>query len=50
VQILLATPEANPSEIATQIGKSRQAVYGYSDELEAAGKLHRNGPGIRVTS
>jgi hypothetical protein len=33
----------NPSDIAEQMGKSRQTVYDYFDELEAAGKLHRNG-------
>ena len=43
LQILSQNPEANPSEIAEQIGRSRQTVYDYFDELEAAGKLHRNG-------
>ncbi len=43
LHILSINPTANPSEIASQIGKSRQTVYGYFDELEAAGKLHRNG-------
>ena len=43
LQILSNNPAANPSEIADQIGKSRQTVYDYFDELEAVGKLHRNG-------
>ena len=43
LQILTDNPTANPSEIAAQIGKSRQTVYDYFDELEATGKLHRNG-------
>jgi predicted HTH transcriptional regulator len=43
LQILSDNPTANPSDVADQIGKSRQTVYDYFDELEAAGKLHRNG-------
>jgi len=43
LQILSQNPVANPAEIAEQIGKSRQTVYDYFDELETAGKLHRNG-------
>jgi winged helix-turn-helix DNA-binding protein len=43
LQILSTNPTMNPSDIADQIGKSRQTVYDYMDELEAAGKLHRNG-------
>jgi predicted HTH transcriptional regulator len=43
LQILSDNPAASPSEIAEQIGKSRQTVYDYFDQLETAGKLHRNG-------
>lgn len=43
LQILAGDPATNPSKIAEQIGKSRQTVYDYFDELEAAGKLQRNG-------
>jgi hypothetical protein len=43
LQILAHDPTTNPSAIARQIGKSRQTVYDYFDELEATGKLHRNG-------
>ena len=43
LEILSAYPATSPTEISAQIGKSRQTVYGYFDELEAAGRLHRNG-------
>ena len=36
-------PDASVTELAKVIGKSRQTVYNYLDELEAAGRLHRNG-------
>jgi hypothetical protein len=49
LQILADNPTANPSEIAVRIGKSRQTVYDYLDELEAVGKLHRNGSGLKVS-
>jgi DNA-binding IclR family transcriptional regulator len=48
LRILSRNPAATPPEIAMLIGKSRQTVYDYLDELEAAGKLHRNGS-ISVT-
>jgi hypothetical protein len=44
LQILSENPTVHPSEIAAQIGKSRQTVYDYFNELEGSGKLHRNGP------
>jgi len=43
LQILSDNPTTSPLEIANEIGKSRQTVYDYFHELEAAGKLHRNG-------
>ena len=43
MQILTDNPATSPPKIADQIGKSRQTVYDYLDELEAVGKLHRNG-------
>jgi hypothetical protein len=43
LEILSANPTISPPEIADLIGKSRQTVYGYLDELEVAGRLHRNG-------
>ena len=42
-EILSVNPAMGPPEIAARIGKSRQTVYDYFNELEAAGKLHRNG-------
>jgi hypothetical protein len=49
LQILSTNPTINPSELADQIGKSRQTVYDYLDELESVGKIHRNGSGLKVT-
>ena len=43
VSYLRSNPDATVSELARVIGKSRPTVYNYLDELEAAGKLHRNG-------
>jgi hypothetical protein len=43
VTYLTSNPDATVSELARVIGKSRPTVYNYLDELEAAGKLHRNG-------
>lgn len=36
-------PDASVSELAKVIGRSRATVYNYLDELEQAGRLHRNG-------
>ena len=43
VSYLTSNPDATVSELARVIGKSRPTVYNYLDELEAAGRLHRNG-------
>ena len=43
LEIVLANPAITPPEIAGLIGKSRQTVYSYLNELETVGKLHRNG-------
>lgn len=40
---LSTKPGASVTELAKLIGKSRQTVYNYLDELEAAGKVNRNG-------
>jgi hypothetical protein len=42
-QILTADPTANLTDIARQIGRSRQTVYDYLEEMEAVGTIHRNG-------
>lgn len=36
-------PDATVTELARLVSRSRQTVYNYLDELEAAGKVHRNG-------
>lgn len=43
LHILSTNPNISPPEIAEKIGKSRQTVYDYFQELEATGKIHRNG-------
>lgn len=43
LQILTDNPTVSLTDIARQLGRSRQTVYDYFDELEATGKLHRNG-------
>ena len=46
---LSSDPDATITELARLIGKSRTTVYSYLDELEQAGKVHRNGQ-ITVSS
>jgi hypothetical protein len=36
-------PDATVTELARLVNRSRQTVYNYLDELEQAGKVHRNG-------
>lgn len=48
LQILSEDPAINLIDIARKIGRSRQTVYDYLDEMEDAGKIHRNGSGIRI--
>jgi hypothetical protein len=43
LQLLASNPTVSPTEIAAQIGRSRQTVYDYFAELEANGRIHRNG-------
>jgi hypothetical protein len=43
VEHLTGHPDASVSELARLINRSRTTVYSYLDELEAAGKVHRNG-------
>lgn len=42
-------PDAGPSDAGRAIGVSRQTVYTYNTELEAAGRLRRNGSGWEVS-
>jgi predicted transcriptional regulator len=47
-QILTANPSASLTDVARRIGRSRQTVYDYLDEMEQTGKLHRNGDGVKM--
>jgi hypothetical protein len=44
----LDNPDAGPTAAGWAIGVSRQTVYGYIAELEAAGRLARNDGTVRV--
>ena len=44
----LDNPDAGPSDAARAVGVSRQTIYTYNAELEAAGRLGRNGNGWEV--
>ncbi len=48
VDILVDTPQLGLSDLARQVGCSRTTVYKYLDELEAVGRIHRNGDGTFV--
>lgn len=48
LHILTDNPQAMPTDIARQIGRSRQTVYDYLKELEVHGKIHRNGSGVVI--
>jgi hypothetical protein len=43
IEHLTSDPDVTVTELARLIGKSRTTVYAYLDELEASGKIHRNG-------
>ena len=38
-------PDSSPTEIAVKIGRTRQTVYNYLKELEAEGRISKNGTG-----
>jgi hypothetical protein len=42
-------PHLGVSDAARQLNVSRQTIYSYIDQLERAGKIHRNGYGTEVT-
>jgi len=44
----LDNPDAGPTEAAGAVGVSRQTIYAYQEELEAQGKLKKNGRGWEV--
>jgi hypothetical protein len=49
VSYLGANPDATLTAAGEHIGRSRQTVSNYLDELEAAGRISRNGGGVKVT-
>lgn len=48
VAFYASNPKAGPTEAGRAIGVSRQTVYTYLDEIEAAGRIERNGGQVRV--
>jgi hypothetical protein len=48
LQILTCEPDTRPAEIAKQIGRSRQTVYNYLNELEQSKLIQRNGHGVLI--
>ena len=46
--LYLDNPLMGATEAARALNISRQTVYTYLDQLEASGKIHRNGKGIEV--
>ena len=45
LQLLTDHPDSSPTEIAVKIGRTRQTVYDYLKELEAEGRISKNGTG-----
>ncbi len=41
-------PSLGATEAARKLGVHRNTIYAYTAELEAAGRLHRNGDGVKV--
>jgi hypothetical protein len=48
LQVLTEEPDTSPVEIARHIGRSRQTVYNYLNELEQSKLIQRNGHGIVI--
>jgi len=48
VQFYATSPDAGATEAAQAVGISRQSVYNYTRELEATGRIERNGHGVTV--
>jgi hypothetical protein len=48
LQILTENPDTGPTEIAGRIGRSRQTVYDYLNELEDSNLIQRNGHSIVI--
>lgn len=43
-----ANPQLSVSDAAKQAGVSRQTIYNHLEDLEQAGRIHRNGQGVEV--
>jgi hypothetical protein len=41
-------PNTGPTAVADELGVSRTTVYSYLDELATAGRVERNGAGVKV--
>jgi len=48
VEFFSAQPEGTPTQAAQVLGVSRQTIYNYISELEAAERISRNGDGVEV--
>jgi len=48
LQILTENPDTSPTEIAGLIGRSRQTIYDYLNELEDSNLIQRNDHGIVI--
>jgi hypothetical protein len=48
LDILAERPDVRVTDLARLVGRSRSTVYTYVDELEAQGRLRRNGDGLEV--
>lgn len=48
LDILLDTPDIGATELAGHLNVSRSTVYNYQAELEAAGRIRKNGQGLEV--
>jgi hypothetical protein len=48
VQVFSQDPGLPITEAAEQVGRSRTTVYSYLEELEAEGRVRRNGEGVKV--
>ena len=41
-------PNMGVTEVARTMNMSRQTVYSYLEQLETAGRIHRNGHGVEI--
>ncbi len=43
-------PHVGDTELGGMVGVTRQTIYNYRTELEAAGRIHKNGNGVEILS